>query len=157
MTGQVGERHAFEPDGLEMRSVIVHSPPYSGATHRQIQHAPSDRSDTPIIRCPPVGRPESKMSFPSCDAPIRCPPIGRGEAKSCSPARRFLYLFSGPSDKGDGIDALAEEKGVVIDMVDIENGEEHDMAEDFYFGNLLAWIRKGIYDGAFMSPPMLDV
>ena len=83
----------------------------------------------------------------------------RTESPSQGRKPRALHLFSGPSDRQDGIKSLLEKVGWECIDVDIENvrlggrANEHDLADDSLWEKVLADVRAGHYDFAWIGTP----
>ena len=80
-------------------------------------------------------------------------PARTSSASTRSPTLVFLHMFSGPSNRVDGLKHFLQEMGADGVDVDIVNGSEFDLVDEHYYQELLRRIRAGEFDGGVISPP----
>jgi site-specific DNA-cytosine methylase len=73
----------------------------------------------------------------------------------CRRKYRVLHLFSGPTDRADGLAAYLRAVGIEVVDCDIVNVDcdDQDIADDAAWGRIKAKLQSGYFDFVFAGPP----
>ena len=103
---------------------------------------------------PPIPAPRlSTSSSPTTTETVHpFPPVCPSTRAGTLPLR-VLHLFSGPSNRADGLASYLRSVGIECDDVDLTNGRDGDISNDAVWGHILAKIKSGHYGVVFGGPP----
>lgn len=76
-----------------------------------------------------------------------------GGVNACEFGKRILHLFSGPSERSDGLAAELAARGWSCDEYDIVNGPLQDLAADQVWEEVMKKIEDGLYQAMLAGPP----
>ena len=152
-----------EPESIQSSGESDYSPEYEPTTAADIA-VPSSFIDE-LIFCKPTRKAEDKTQPP----PKKATPCTTGDAweslKERQPGKglTFIYAFSGPPDRPDGIAHFVLELGAEVDCFDNKYGgrldgglidkDKCDLLDDDYWDPVERRLVGGHYHGGMMSPP----